>query len=119
MDFGIKDRLAGRDHVPVNRLDSVGKVRKHFTYGSAEMSGRREAIHLGRVVVNADIAQLGINEGESDRCRLIDAGETRVLSAHLFLRFGEGGALPDGRDGQILKVTGKQAYQYIVEPDVK
>ena len=63
MNFDVKNRLTRRDYAPVDRLNCVGQVREHFTHGSAEMNIGWYTVDLGQMVIDADIPQLGIDEG--------------------------------------------------------
>ena len=76
--FLVHDRLAGREHAAVERLEVWCEVRDHLGERPADVRFRRLAVQLRERVVDTDEAQLAIPEADSDRSRDEERVELRV-----------------------------------------
>ena len=80
-DVEVDDRLAGGQHLLEGRLDVVRHGGEHLAHGAAEMVDRRHAVDLGQRVVDAHVAELGVEEALADRRRRHERVEQRLRLA--------------------------------------
>lgn len=57
------------------RLELFVEMGVDFGEGTAEMPGNGDAVHLGQVLVDADVAEAAIEEAEADRRAVVDSME--------------------------------------------
>ena len=65
--FGVHDRLARLEHLPVERFERRGKGRDHLAEGLADVLLGREPVQGGKRVVHADEAEVAVPEADPDR----------------------------------------------------
>ena len=61
-------RLAAGEDLPHDRFELVGELGDHVPHGLAEVRLDGAAVELGEPVVDGDVAELGIERGQPDRC---------------------------------------------------
>jgi hypothetical protein len=81
---GFKD--PGRDF-----LNLVRHRRHDFTNGFSDMIGDRQAIHLGKTLVDADIAQLTVEHAQADAGGVVDGLDFGERVPGAVLTLGERG----------------------------
>ena len=64
-DLPLEHRLAGFEHLAVDRHDHVGDLRQHLVDPAAQMLLGRASVDRGERRIDADEAELGIHEGKA------------------------------------------------------
>ena len=86
-DLQVDDRLAGRQHLRQRGLDVGGHGGQDLAHRAAEVVDRRHAVDLGQRVVDAHVAEVGVEEALADRRRRDERVEQRPrLARRAFLR---------------------------------
>ena len=77
-DLEVDDRLAGRQHLVQRGLDVGGQRGQHLAHGAPDVVDGRDAVDLGQRVVDADVAEVGVEEALADRRRIDEGIEQRL-----------------------------------------
>ncbi len=68
------DCFAGECAVEIG-LEVRVEIGKDFGEAAAKMAGDRDVVHLGQTLVDADVAQVAVEEAEADGCAVVDGME--------------------------------------------
>ena len=100
-ELELRQRLAGAEHVPERALGDGREVGQHIGDAPAQMIGHGQAVDLGQPLVERQVAQVGIQQGEAhpglghqgveDLPRDVGAGGRRRGAAARRRRGGRGG----------------------------
>ena len=84
-DLQVDDRLAGRQHLLQRGLDVGGHRGQHLAHRAPDVVDGRHAVDLGQRVVDADVAEVGVEEALADRRRADERVEQRLGLARVAL----------------------------------
>ena len=76
--LGVDERLARLEYLPVEGHDGRRKHRDHFLQRAARMFLRRQAVERRKRVIDADVAELAIQEADPHRRRHEQSVELRI-----------------------------------------